>query len=107
MLDFLSHLKQLERIPKKDRQFQTVIIDTLDAFQRSVKDEWMQKTRSASFKGYEAWGFLASVFSQLMTRLLNLDYNVIVLVHFKHKNVKDGDQETRELVLQLQGDLAG
>ncbi len=106
MLDFLSHLKGLERIPKKDRQFQTVVIDTLDAFQRSVKDEWMQKTKSPAFKGYDAWGFLEASLGSLMTRLLNLDYNVIVLVHFKHKNVKDGDNETRELVLQLQGDLA-
>lgn len=105
MLDFLAHLKSLERTPKKDRQFQTVVVDTLDAFQRAVKDEWMLQTKSQSFKGYEAWGYLDSVMQKLMTRLLNLDYNVLVLAHYKEKTVKDGDSETRELMLQLQGDI--
>lgn len=105
MLDFLAHLKGLERTPKAQRQFQTVVVDTLDGFQRKVKDEWLQQTKAASFKGYEAWGYLDTKMSMLMTRLLNLDYNVIVLVHYKDKLVKDGDNESHELMLQLQGDI--
>jgi hypothetical protein len=106
MLDFLEHLKALERTPKGSRQFQTVIIDTLDGFQRKVKDEWLQQNKGkGSFTGYDAWGYLDSKMQMLMTRLLNLDYNVIVNCHFKEKTTKKGEDETTELMLQLQGDL--
>jgi hypothetical protein len=105
-LDALTYLKSLESTPKKDRRFQTVVFDTLDAFQRSVKDEWLQDTKAGSFKGYDAWGYLDTKMSMLMTRLLNLDYNVLVLAHYKDKTLKDDDgKETRELMLQLQGDI--
>lgn len=106
MLDFLAYLKGLENKPKQARQFNTVVIDTLDGFQRKVKDEWLQNTKSQSFKGYEAWGYLDSVMTKLMTRLLNLDYNVLVLCHYKDKTVRNGEVETHELGLQLQGDIA-
>lgn len=106
MLDLLAFAKSKERIPKQDRPFQTIVIDTIDAFSRLCKDEWIQQTRSQSFKGYDAWGYLETKMTMLMTRLLNLDYNVIVLAHFKSKSVKDGDNETIQLGLQLQGDIA-
>jgi hypothetical protein len=102
MLDALEYLKSLERTPKAQRQFQTVVVDTADSFQRVVKDEWVQQTKAQSFTGYDAWGYLDTKMQLLFTRLLNLDYNVIVLVHYKDKEHKDGDN-TREFALQLQG----
>jgi hypothetical protein len=105
MLDGLEYLKSLERTPKKERKYQTVVVDTLDSFQRKVKDEWLQQTGASNFKGFEAWGYLDSKMQMLLTRLLNLDYNVIVLVHYKTKTNKDAEgNESHELVLQLQGD---
>lgn len=103
MLDFLAFLKQLESTPKDRRQYQTVIIDTIDGFQRRVKDEWLQANKAQAFRGYDAWGYLDSKMQLLTTRLMNLDYNVIVAVHYKTKG--GGDDETREIVLQLQGDV--
>jgi hypothetical protein len=103
MLDFLEYLKRLEATPKAERQFQTVIIDTLDGFQRKVKDEWLQQNKGEPiFTGYGAWGYLDSKMQLLMTRLLNLDYNVIVNIHFKEKK---SEGEATELMLQLQGEL--
>ena len=110
MLDALSFLKVETRKRDADRDYQTVIVDTLDAFQRKVKDEWLQANPNAgSFKGYDAWGYLDAKMSMLMTRLLNLDMNIIVNVHYKDKTIKEGvgenATERQELMLQLQGDI--
>lgn len=106
MLDALEYLKSLERTPKVQRQFQTVVVDTADSFQRIVKDEWVRQTNAGAFSGYDAWGYLDTKMQLLFTRLLNLDYNVIVLVHYKDKTFKDGENTVRELTLQLQGAIA-
>lgn len=110
MLDFLSFLATESRKPETSRQFLTVVIDTLDAFQRKVKDEWLQKNpNSQSFRGFEAWGYLDSKMQMLLTRLLNLDMNVIVNVHYKDKTIREGSGdsavERQELMLQLSGDV--
>ena len=106
MLDALEYLKSQERVPKVERQFQTVVIDTVDSFQRLVKDEWVQQTKSASFTGYDAWGYLDTKMQMLFARLLNLDFNVLVLVHYKDKTFKDGENQVREFTLQLQGAIS-
>lgn len=110
MLDFLKYLANECKKPKVDRRFGTAVIDTIDAFQRKVKDEWLQANPSyASFSGYDAWGYLDAKMQMLMTRLLNLDMNVIVLCHYKDKIVTEGRgegrTETHQLMLQLQGDI--
>lgn len=110
MLDFLAFLARESAKPDAQRQYLTVVIDTLDAFQRKVKDEWLQKNPSSqSFRGFEAWGYLDSKMQMLLTRLLNLDMNVIVNVHYKEKTIKEGSgteaAERQELMLQLSGDV--
>lgn len=102
MLDALEYLKSLERTPKPERKFQTVVVDTVDSFQRLVKDEWLADNKAGVFTGYDAWGYLDSKMGMLLTRLLNLDYNVIVLVHYKEKRSEDA----KEYGLQLQGSTA-
>jgi hypothetical protein len=110
MLDFLAYLKLECRRPYADRDYQTVVIDTLDAFHRKLKDEWLQNNPSVSaFRGFDAWGFLETKMQMLLTRLLNLDMNVIVNCHFRDKTIKEGTgdnaTERQELMLQLQGDV--
>lgn len=110
MLDLLSHLALECRRPYQDRQYQTVVVDTIDAFQRAVKDEWLQANPGAqSFRGFEAWGYLDAKMQMLLTRLLNLDMNVVVLAHYKDKTIKEGQgenaSERQELMLQLSGEV--
>jgi hypothetical protein len=107
MSDLLAHVKQECRQPAAQRKYQTLVIDTLDAYQRKVKDEWMLKEKKETFTGWEAWGYLNSRMQALMTRLLNLDLNVVVLVHFKDKTTTDDNtgKETHTLQLQVQGEL--
>lgn len=106
MLDALDFLKNNERTPKAERPHQTVVVDTLDSFQRIVKDEWMRDTKADKFSGFDAWGYLDAKMQMLTTRLLNLDYNVVVLVHFKEKSNYKDDDRPREFELQLQGAVA-
>jgi hypothetical protein len=110
MLDFLNFMKLECRRPYADRQYQTVVIDTLDAFQRKLKEEWLAANPGApAFRGFEAWGFLETKMQMLLTRLLNLDCNIIVAAHPKDKTIKEGTGdnavERQELMLQLQGDV--
>jgi hypothetical protein len=107
MLDLLAFLKQDGKQPVAKRTYQTIVVDTLDAFQRKVKNEWMEKEKKQVFTGWEAWGYLNSKMQLLMTRLLNLDMNVIVAVHYKDKTTKDDEsgKETHTLMLQLNGEL--
>lgn len=108
MLDLLAMLKSECRRPYADRRYQTVVVDTLDAFQRKVKDEWLQANPGAqSFRGFDAWGYLDSKMQMLLTRLLNLDMHVIVAVHHTDKKITEGTGENaterQEIALQLAG----
>lgn len=105
--DMLDALRWLKSHPDAKR-YGTVIVDTLDAYQRKVKQEWLDANPNASaFTGYDAWGFLDSKMQMLMTRLLSLPMNVVVLVHYKDKTVseKDGSNTVERTIfsLQLQG----
>ena len=73
MMSFLAELKRLEQTPKASRPFQTVVIDTLDGYQRKLKEEWLQENKAQIFTGRDAWGFLDSKMQQLLVKLLNLD----------------------------------
>lgn len=97
MVDFLKYVKS-------SGEYQTVVIDSIDAFQRKVRDEWVEEHET--FEGFKAWGFLNARMQMLTTRLLNLNTNVIVIAHFKDKTFKDdsGD-DRREYSLQLSGDV--
>lgn len=110
MLDALVFLKQESSRPAKDRSFDTVVVDTLDAFQRKVKDEWLlAHPGESAFRGFDAWGYLDAKMQMLATRLLNLDMNVIVAVHYTEKTISEGigDQKTerQEYQLQLSGNI--
>jgi hypothetical protein len=105
MADLLHHLKLDGRLPEDKREYKTVVIDTLDAYQRKLKNEWMEVNKKESFTGWEAWGFLDQKMQLLLTKLLNLDVNVIIAAHYKDKVTKDDDKETHELMLQLSGDI--
>lgn len=102
--DMLQALKWLKNHPD-GRAYGTVIVDTLDAFQRKVRQEWLEENPDASsFTGFDAWGYLDTKMQMLMTRLLSLPQNVIVLVHYKDKTIKekDGSNEFERTVYELQ-----
>lgn len=103
MLDLLAHLKLECTKPPNKRNYETLVIDTLDAYQRIVQDEWVQRERAPSFTGGEAWGYLDGKMQILMRRALNLDMNVVMLVHFEEKSLW-GEDEVKT-VIQMQGKM--
>jgi hypothetical protein len=87
-----------------ERRWHTVVVDTVDAYQRLCKEDYLQAHRGLeSFGGRDAWGYLEAKMSQLLTRLNALDMNVIVNAHYKATG--DDDDGGKEVTLQLQGSV--
>lgn len=88
MLDALDYLKQITR-GGGDTKYQTVVLDTLDGLQRLLKDEWVASENASMFTGRDAWGFIEAKLNLIITRLLNLDCNVLVLCHLKDYEIEE------------------
>lgn len=96
MIDLLAFLKEECRKPDDRRTYDTIVIDTIDSFQRKVQDEWIQANPHAKgFTGYDAWNYLDDKMKILMTRVMNLDMNVIVLVHSKENETVEGSGQNQ------------
>lgn len=109
MLDVLEYMRQECMKPWDQRRYHTLVIDTVDAYQRKLKDEWLRSNPGAqAFSGFDAWGFLNTRMQQFLTRLLNLDMHILVLAHYKEKSIKEGTgelaTERQELRIRLQGE---
>lgn len=111
MFDALDYL---DEVPKKTRSgelpvVQTAILDTLDGLSRLYKDEWAAREGAATFTGRDAWSFLEGKLSLVLTRLLNLNMNVIVLCHIKDKELEEqvGEGTQKRTVYEplLQGSI--
>jgi hypothetical protein len=90
VMDVLSDLaRQQMKAVKDKRQFRTVIVDTADKLQRRLMDEWSKLNNGQEFTGWEAWGWLDVRWNAIMDKLMELDYHVLVLMHYKDE--KDGD----------------
>lgn len=75
--------------PLQQRKFQTLVIDTFDAYQRKLMQQRLKEERKAEFSGGDDWGWLEAKTVSLIERLQNLDMNVVVNLHVQEK--KDGD----------------
>lgn len=108
MMELLRFLQRECRKPDAMRDYQTLVIDTFDAYARNVKLEWAEGNGKEIFTGREAWAFLDQKLNILLTWLMRLDMNVIVLAHLKDKTTKDDDsgRESHELMIRLQGQNA-
>jgi len=101
---FIRHLRIECMKPKDQRKYLTVVVDTLDSYQRIVTAERLTATKKAGLSGYEDWGFLDAKMTSLITSLLNLPMNIVVNVHVKLKE-QDGDDDPPILGLKLKGDI--
>lgn len=105
MLAFLRLIKAENGKPKADRRWLTVVIDTLDAFQRKLMQERLTAEKKDSFSGWADWGWLEAKMLQFLERLMNLDANVVVNLHIKEE--KEGDDDNSLLITapHLKGDI--
>jgi hypothetical protein len=96
------------RKPKDKRRFETLIIDTLDAYQRIVIQEYLKANHKASMSGWQDWGHLDAEMNELVGRLNGLPMNVVINLHVKATKVGENDDGEGGYMVKspkLKGDL--
>jgi hypothetical protein len=103
MMTLLRNLQIECMKPVASRKYQTLVIDTIDAYQRIVIQERLTSERKEAFSGYGDWGYLDAKMTQLISKLLALPMNIVVNMHVKEK--KDGDDGPLVIEPKLKGDI--
>src|SRR6478735_6702794 len=83
---FLDILRQEAMRPQAQRRWETVVVDTLDKYQRIV-----------------IAGYLDAAMNRLIATLMELPFNIIVLAHVKETKIGQGDTQRSILALDLKG----
>jgi hypothetical protein len=94
--------------PKDQRRFETLIIDTLDAYQRTVIQAYLKANRKPAMSGWQDWGHLDAQMNELVGRLNGLPMNVVINLHVKDTKVGGDDDGTGGYLVKspkLKGDL--
>lgn len=100
---FLAYLEAECRKPPAQRRWETVVVDTIDAYERHWTQEYLRARGKGEMEGWEDWGALKAEMNGLITRLMALPMNVIVLAHTKDVT-RDGQVPKDQKVLRLSGD---
>jgi hypothetical protein len=94
--------------PKDQQRFKTFLLDTLDAYQRIVTQEYLRANKKSSMSGWQDWGHLDAEMTELVARLSGLSMNVVVNLHVKDTKVGGGDDGEGGILVKspkLKGDL--
>jgi len=104
-MDQLLDLVKNECKKGAKRQFDTLVIDTLDSYQRTIIAERLEKEKKEALSGWADWGHLDGKMTQFVEKLLNLPMNIVVNLHVKETT--EGDDQTSQIVMapKLKGDL--
>ncbi len=104
MEDLLNQLEiHAKTTPPPQRKYKTLVIDTLDAYQRVVVQEILRAGKKESMSGWQDWGQLDAKMTNLIARLHRLPMNIIVNLHIKAS--QDGDDGPLIHGPKLKGDL--
>lgn len=101
----LDHLRLDGLKPPEKRQYKTLIIDTLDSYQRVLIQERLRAEKKESLSGWGDWGYLDAKMSQLIERMLNLPINIVVNLHTKDEKDQDGESELLVKKARLKGEV--
>jgi hypothetical protein len=94
--------------PKDQRRFETLIIDTLDAYQRIVTQEYLRANKKAQMSGWQDWGYLDAEMVELVARLSGITMNIVCNLHVKAQKVGGSDDGDGGYLVQgpkLKGDF--
>ena len=94
--------------PKDQRRFETLIIDTLDAYQRIVMQEYLTQMKKSQMSGWQDWGYLDAQMTELVARLSGVAMNVVCNLHVKDTKVGGSDDGDGGILVhspKLKGDL--
>jgi len=101
----LDHLRRECLKPAPQRKYQTLVIDTVDTYQRKLIQERLRSERKESLSGWADWGWLDGKMILLIERLLNLPMNVVVNMHTKDVTDEDGEESRLVQKARLKGDI--
>lgn len=91
--------------PPEKRQWRTLVVDTVDTYQRKLIQERLKSERKEAFSGRADWGWLDGKMIQLIEKILNLPMNVVVNMHTKDVSDEDGDESRLVQKARLKGDF--
>jgi hypothetical protein len=94
MKELLTMAEAEAKRPVDQQRFQTLIIDTLDSYQRMVIQEHLRREKKASMSGWQDWGHLDAEMGELVSRLNLLPMNVVVNLHIME--IKIGVRKKRK-----------
>ena len=101
----LEHLRlDGMRAPDK-RTYQTLVIDTIDSYQKKLIQERLKAEKKESLSGWGDWGFLDAKMSQLIEKMLNLPMHIVVNMHVKDERDGEGDDSILVKKARLKGDV--
>lgn len=101
----LAMLKAECRKPVAQRKYQTLVIDTVDAYQRLVIAERLEAERKEALSGWGDWGYLDGKMTQFVAKLHALPMNIVVNVHIKDNSTGEGDSKVTVTGVKLKGDF--
>jgi hypothetical protein len=78
--------------------YQTVVIDTGDELQQSLKEG--KKAQNRGKWAIQDWGWLADMYREIVNRIIDMPKHVIVTYHLKQTQEGDDGEMFRELALQ-------
>ncbi len=87
--------------PPETRSYQTLVIDTMDSYQRILIAERLRAERKETLSGWQDWGWLDAKMNSLVERVLNLPMNLVVNLHVK--DAQDEDMLVKQP--KLKGDI--
>ena len=99
----LDELDRESKKPESMRKYKTLIIDTIDAYQRVVTQERLIQENKDEFSGWGDWGYLEAAMNSLVARLHKLDMNIVMNCHVK--TVQTGKDAPAMYVPKLKGDF--
>lgn len=93
------------RKPVASRKYLTLVVDTIDTYQRKMIMQRLRQEKKDSLSGWADWGWLDAKMQQLMEAMLNLPMNVVVNMHTKEISDEDGDNSRLVTKARLKGDI--
>lgn len=90
--------------PLDKRQFLTVVIDTIDSYQKRLMQHRVRDMQLDRFTGWDNWDWLDARLVKVLNALSQLPVHVVVNVHYKDQVVGEGEDKSIVKQLRLKGD---
>lgn len=94
------------RKPITSRRYKTLVIDTIDSYQKILIQERLRETKAATLNGWADWGWLEAKMASLIETLKGLAMHTVVLMHTKDVEEQVDDEHSRIVQrARMKGDI--